>query len=198
MSFTEEITLSGHIIDSLILPRVFDTVMDLGGNFDVLKIEVGKHKNDPSWAHMRIIADSEELLNRILMQLTDFGAEMVAAGDVQTRPAPRDGALPPDFYSTTNFKTEVRLYGEWVPVSGTEMDVAVVVNREARTAHTAPMLFVKEGDPIAVGHEGIRVHPVERSRGADLTFSFMNSDVSSEKPKRLAIHEIAGLEPLHI
>lgn len=191
MSYSEEITLSGHIIDSLILPRVFDTVMDLGGNFEVLKIDVGRQKDDPSWARLRIIADSEAQLDNILTLLTDFGAEVVAAGDVQTKPAPRDGALPPDFYSTTNFYTEVRLDGEWVPVEGTEMDVAVIIEREAKRAYTLPMLFVKEGQPIAVGHEGIRVHPVERSRGADLTFSFMNSDVSSEKPKRLAIHEIA-------
>jgi hypothetical protein len=136
MTFTEEITLSGHIIDSLILPRVFDTVMDHGGDFEVLKIEVGKNKNATSWAQMRIIAETEAQLNRILEQLTDFGAEIISAGDVQTKPAPRDGALPPDFYSTTNFATEVRLNGEWVPVQGTEMDVTVIVDREAHTAQT--------------------------------------------------------------
>jgi len=30
--FSEEISLEGHIIDSWILPKVFDTVMDLAGN----------------------------------------------------------------------------------------------------------------------------------------------------------------------
>jgi lysine-ketoglutarate reductase/saccharopine dehydrogenase-like protein (TIGR00300 family) len=191
MTFTEEITLSGHIIDSLILPRVFDAVMDYGGDFEVLKIEVGKDKNATSWAQMRIIAKTEAQLNRILEQLTDFGAEIISAGDVQTKPAPRDGALPPDFYSTTNFPTEVRLDGEWVPVQGTEMDVTVIVDREAHTAQTKPMILVKKGEPVAVGHEGVRVRPIERSRGADLAFSFMNSAVSSEKPKKLLIAKIA-------
>ena len=33
---SEEIELRGHIIDSWVLPRVFDSVMDLGGEFEVL------------------------------------------------------------------------------------------------------------------------------------------------------------------
>ena len=191
MNFSEEITLSGHIIDSLILPRVFDTVMDLGGDFDVLKIEVGKHKRERSWARLRILADSDSQLEQILTQLTDFGAELVRAGDVQAKPAPCDGALPPDFYSTTNLPTEVRLNDEWIPVEGTEMDVAILIDHDKHVARTIPMIFVKEGDAIAVGHEGIRVHPIERSRDTEFAFSFMNSEVSSEKPKKLVIAQIA-------
>lgn len=191
MPFTEEIRLRGHIIDSLILPRVFDIVMDQGGDFEVKEFHVGKSKDDRSSARMTIIADTEELLKTILQQLTDVGAEIISTLDVQTKPAPKSGALPPDFYSTTNFPTEVRINGEWVPVSGTEMDVAILVDYTARTARTVPMLFIQEGDPVAVGHEGIRVRPLERSREADLAFSFMNSEVSSEKPKKLTIHEIA-------
>ena len=42
---SEEIKLEGHIIDSLILPRVMDVIMDAGGNFDVLEVDVGTHKH---------------------------------------------------------------------------------------------------------------------------------------------------------
>ena len=31
--FSEEIILEGHIVDSWVLPKVFDSVMDLGGSF---------------------------------------------------------------------------------------------------------------------------------------------------------------------
>ena len=191
MNFSEEITLSGHIIDSLILPRVFDTVMDLEGDFEVLKLEVGRHKEESSWAHLRILANEEQQLKAILQQLAEIGAEIVNTGDVKTKPAPRDGALPPDFYSTTNHPTQVCIDGEWVFVTGTEMDVCIVVDYAAKKAYTKPMLFVKEGEPIAIGHEGIRVRPIERSRNPDLSFSFMNSEVSSEKPKKLAIRQVA-------
>lgn len=187
---TEEIELRGHIIDSWVLPRVFDTIMDMGGDFEVLTIRVGKHKEEPSYAHMRVSGPTPETLHAILTQLQELGAELVSEKDVETRPAPRDGALPPDFYSTTNLPTEIRLGGRWIPVEGTEMDVAIIVDYERRRAYTKPMIRVRKGEPVVVGHEGIRVLPLERPRESEI-FSFMNSAVSSEKPKKLLIHEVA-------
>ena len=190
--FGEEIRLSGHILDSVTLPRVLDSIMDLGGDYSILELAVGKQMADTSTARIRITADSEEKLSEILRKVTDQGAELVSASDVRVAPAPMDGVLPDSFYSTTNCPTEVRLDGEWISVSDIEMDVAVVVDANAQTARAVPMLAVRKGDPIAVGHQGVRVRPPERSRGPDLTFSFMNSEVSSEKPKKLAIHAIAA------
>lgn len=188
--FNEEIILEGHIIDSWILPKVFDTVMDLGGEFDMQEFRVGRRKDEPSFARMKISADSEARLHTILTALQDYGAELVSRGDVKTAPAPRDGALPDDFYSTTNLPTQVRLNGHWVDVHGTEMDLAIVIDRANQTAQMLPMAEVKQGDLVAINHEGIRVIPFQRSRERE-RFSFMASDVSSEKPKRLVIEEIA-------
>jgi hypothetical protein len=126
-NLTEEVLLRGHIIDSLVLPRAFELIMDLGGEFEVVTIQVGKHKDETSFARMRVGAPSPDVLSRILDQLQELGAELVGAEDVQTEPAPCDGALPQDFYSTTNLPTQIRLDGEWVAVDGTEMDLAVVV-----------------------------------------------------------------------
>jgi len=187
---SEVIELRGHIIDSWVLPRVFDTVMDLGGEFEVLDIQVGKRKDETSYARLRVGAPSGSQLAEIMTQLQELGAEVLGRKDVETKPAPRDGALPPDFYSTANLPTEVRVGGEWIPVEGTEMDVAIVVDRAAPRASTRPMVHVRKGDPIAVGYEGIRVLPIPRARGSEV-FSFMNSAVSSEKPKKLVIQEIA-------
>jgi lysine-ketoglutarate reductase/saccharopine dehydrogenase-like protein (TIGR00300 family) len=187
---SEEIELRGHIIDSWILPRVFDAVMDLGGSFDVLEMHVGKKKEETSHARLRISAPSAVQLAEIVAELQGLGAELVGEKDVEIHPAPRDGALPPEFYSTSNLPTEVRLGGRWIAVEGTEMDVAIVVDRTKGTAVTRPMIRVKAGDPIAVGYQGIRVLPIPRARENEV-FRFMNSAVSSEKPKRLVIHEIA-------
>lgn len=188
--FSEEITLEGHIIDSWILPRVFDAVMDLGGTFDLQEIRVGRHKDETSFARLKIVADTHVQLQRILTALQEYGAVLVSRDDVRTEPAPCDGALPDEFYSTTHFPTQVRLNSVWVDVTGTEMDLAIVVDRAGSRARMVPMAEVRKDDAVVVGHEGIRVIPLQRSREREI-FSFMASDVSPEKPKRLVIEEIA-------
>ncbi len=187
--YGEEITLRGHIIDSWVLPRVFDTIMDLGGEFEVSEIQVGRHKDETSSARMHVFAAQENQLQNIIAALQKYGAELVSEGDVRTRPAPRDGALPDDFYSSTNLPTQVRLNGRWTDVVGTEMDLVIVVDRAAGRAVLRPMAQVRAGDEIAVEHAGIRVIPLARARTSD-AFSFMMSAVSSEKPKKLAIADI--------
>ena len=189
-SFSEEITLEGHIIDSGILAKVWGTIMDLGGEYDLLEFRVGKRKDETSYARMRISAASDAQLHQILTAIQDDGALLLSADDVTTAPAPSDGALPDEFYSTTNLPTQVRLGGHWVDVTGTEMDLVIVVDKQNNTAHMIPMADVRQGEPIVIGHDGIRVIPLERSREKE-TFSFMASNVSSEKPKALVIEEIA-------
>jgi lysine-ketoglutarate reductase/saccharopine dehydrogenase-like protein (TIGR00300 family) len=49
---------------------------------------------------------------------------------------------------------------------------------------------VQIGEEVVIGHDGIRVQPFERARGRE-SFAFMQSTVSTEKVKVLAIHEIA-------
>lgn len=189
-SIVEEITLEGHIIDSYILPRVWDRIMDSGGEFELLEIRVGQTKQETSFARMKIFADTPAQMNELMEGLTELGAVVQSPNDVQTEPAPRDGALPDDFYSTTNLSTQIRLGGQWVDVANTEMDLAIVVDRKMRTAAMIPMTEVRQGEEVVVGHDGIRVQPMARSREKEI-FSFMNADVSSERPKRLVIKQIA-------
>ncbi len=188
--FVEEIVLEGHIIDSLILPRAFDLIMDMGGNFEVEEIRVGRSKTETSYARMKVFASSEDQMRRMLRALQDLGARLVDGDDVRTAPAPVDGAAPDDFYSTTNLPTEVRLNGRWVPVEGMEMDLVIVVDRKAGRAYTRPLADLRKGDEVVIGHQGIRVQPLERERHMEV-FSFMRSEVSSERPNRVAIHLIA-------
>src|SRR5439155_27181180 len=58
-------------------------------------------------------------------------------------------------------------------------------------AWTIALSDVKLGEQLVVGHEGVRVTPLERPRAQPQVFAFMGSNVSSEKPKALLIHEIA-------
>jgi lysine-ketoglutarate reductase/saccharopine dehydrogenase-like protein (TIGR00300 family) len=164
--------------------------MDLGGSFDLQEIHVGRRKDETSFARLKVTGESESHLDRILTALQQYGAVLVSANDVRTQPAPCDGALPDDFYSTTHMPTQVRIEGKWVEVQGTEMDLVIVAERAQSRARMLPMAEVKEGDEIVIGHEGIRVLPMQRAREREI-FSFMGSDVSSERPKQLVIEEIA-------
>ncbi len=187
---SELIELSGHIIDSWTLPRAWDIIMDRGGNFAVEQMRVGTSKTEPSYARLKIEAPNDEILELILSELQQFGAVLVHGSDVQTLPVEQNGVLPAKFYSTTNLPTQIRLKGQWVNVEGIEMDVAIIIDRVSGRAFCRPMHEVQVGDQVVVGHDGIRVHPFERARERE-AFAFMQSNVSSERVKVLAIHEIA-------
>jgi lysine-ketoglutarate reductase/saccharopine dehydrogenase-like protein (TIGR00300 family) len=189
--FSEIIELRGHIIDSFILPAIMDEVMDRGGEFLVQQIDVGRRKDEPSYARIQISAPSAELLEMMLDRAQRLGATPVQIEQVHLQPAPADGVFPESFYATTNLETEVKLKDGWVSVEHPEMDCAIAVNLEASTAWTVALADVRAGDQVVVGHEGVRVFPLERPRRQPQVFAFMGSSVSSEKPKSVLIREIA-------
>jgi lysine-ketoglutarate reductase/saccharopine dehydrogenase-like protein (TIGR00300 family) len=186
----EVVELTGHIIDSWTLPRTWDIIMDRGGNFVIEDIRIGVSKTETSYIRLKIEAPDEKVLELILSELQQFGAVLVHADDVRSAAVEQDGVLPSAFYSTTNLPTQVRLQGQWVDVEDIEMDVAIVIDRANRRAYCKPMHEVHVGDQVVIGHSGIRVQPYERERGRE-AFAFMQSNVSSEKVKVLAIQEIA-------
>ncbi|HNS26288.1 MAG TPA: TIGR00300 family protein, partial [Methanobacteriaceae archaeon] len=188
---TREVTLSGHIIDSLTLPTALDLIMDLGGDFKILEFEVGKRKKDISHARIRVAADSESHLGEILDELTEIGAMVVELEEVNLEPSTKDRTLPQDFYSTTNHPTFIRYQGEWIPVDEIEMDCMIVVDPQNRRALCKPIGRVFKGDLVVVGREGIKVEPPERPRGKKGVFEFMSSEASSEKPLKSIIKNIA-------
>jgi len=188
---SEEIELSGHIIDSWTLPRAWDVIMDRGGNFTVEEMRIGTHKTEPSYARLKVEAPDDHTLELILTELQQFGVSLVHGEDAQTALVEQPGVLPASFYSTTNLPTQVRVQGQWVQIEDIEMDVAVVVEAEQKRAYCKPMQDVQPGDRVVVGHDGIRVQPFERARERE-AFAFMQSSVSTEKVKVLAIHEIAN------
>src|SRR5713101_6333158 len=191
MTFSEIVELRGHIIDSYALPRIMEEVMDRGGDFVIEEIRVGRRKDEPSYARIQISAPSQELLDVLLDRAQRIGAVPEEAEQVSLLPAPSDGVFPEGFYSTTNLDTAVRLNVQWVQVEWPEMDCAIAVDRAASRAWTIALSDVQQGELIAVGHDGVRVTPLERPRVQPQVFAFMGSNVSSEKPKALLIHEIA-------
>lgn len=188
--FVEDVEISGHIIDSLLLPKILDAIMAHKGTFEIRKISVGQRRLDPSYALVQVQADTEQQLREILDTISDHGAVAVDACNCRLVEADVAGAFPEGFYSTTNQRTEVRIDGHWFPVDLQEMDCGIVIDVERQTAQCVPMLDVRIGQMIVTGHVGIRVFPEERS-ASESGFEFMDSPVSTEKPKRVAARQVA-------
>jgi lysine-ketoglutarate reductase/saccharopine dehydrogenase-like protein (TIGR00300 family) len=186
----ETVEIRGHIIDSLILPKVLDTIAAAGGSFTIENIVVGQTRHDPSFARIIVAAPTAELLAVILASISDHGASPVTSHDCQLVAADLPGAFPEGFYSTTNQRTEVRVNGEWLEVQLQEMDCGIVVDTARQEARCVAMSDVELGQQLVIGHSGVRVTPEERELGSH-GFEFMNSAVSTEKPKGVATAQVA-------
>jgi len=188
-SVSEEVELSGHIIDSLILPKILDEIIGQGGGFEFKDVRIGHARTDASYARIEVSAETPERLQEILRRIGDHGATPVCVSDAALVEADMDGAFPDDFYSTTNQRTELRLGGKWVPVEDQEMDCGIVVDPASGRCRCIAMVHVRRGDRIVVGHRGVRVFPLERQRDSQ-EFEFMASSISSEKPKAATVRRI--------
>ncbi len=187
----EDVEVRGHIIESFILPKILDCIGAHGGTYRIKQITIGQARRDPSYALIEVRAEKDDVLQRILAQIADHGAVLIAASDCRLAPADVEGAFPEGFYATTNQRTEVRLAGKWLPVDDQEMDCGIVVDVPKGIARCVPMTEVRPGDSVVIGHAGVRVFPEDRPRGPQ-AFEFMGSNVSTEKPKGVAIRQIAG------
>ena len=185
---TETVEVSGHIVDSLILPKILDAILEAGADYELIDVRIGKTTKDTSSARIAVTAD-EEVLAALLDDLRVHGANRTEYADAVVVAAELDGVLPAGFHSTTNLETDVLVDGEWRTVTNPEMDCGIVL-RDDGQVQTIPMHRVRVGDRIVVGREGVRVRPPTRRAGAS-AFEFMNSEVSSEKPKGLLIRQVA-------
>jgi lysine-ketoglutarate reductase/saccharopine dehydrogenase-like protein (TIGR00300 family) len=190
---SETVEVRGHLIDSGVLSRVLDDILEYGGDYSIDRFEVGKSPVDESFAQLTVKAEDGDELARLVMRLQTHGVNLANPGEAVLRPVEQDGVFPDDFYSTTNLETVVRLGGHWVPVENPEMDCGIVVVGEddAARARTIAVSDVRRGDTVVCGASGVKVVPlpaIDRSVGG---FEFMNSQVSSEKPQALLVRQIA-------
>ncbi len=183
----ETITLEGHLIDSDIMRRVFDRVVEEGGEFEVREFRVGRTNDEPSFARVEIRSQDPHALDRILDAVRYLGAT-TEVGDCAFAPAEADGILPDEFYSTTNFDTYVRIDGRWVEARDQKMDSALVLR--AGVPACVKQSQVKQGEAVALRGPGIRVRPLERSRDYAV-FGFMSNDVSAEVNKGIVVRAAA-------
>ncbi|MFO0893151.1 MAG: hypothetical protein U0790_28940 [Isosphaeraceae bacterium] len=131
---TDEIEVRGHIVDSLLLPKILDRILQMGGSFEIRECRIGMRRADPSYARIVVRAGTAEQIDAILGDLVEHGATPVHPEDARVVAADIPGAFPDDFYSTTNQRTEVRHKGRWIVVEDQEMDCGIAIDPEAGTA----------------------------------------------------------------
>ncbi len=187
--FSREIEVSGHIIDSLILSKIFDGVMDLDGEFEILKIKIGKKKRDESYAKLRIIGKNQKHLDQILELVYREGATAKIQKEVKLKGAPKNCTMPENFYSTTNNYTQIFRNGKWIKVENMMMDKCIVV--KANKAKCVPIREIKKGDKIMIGEDGVKIMPPKRPREGMNVFQFMGGSSSSERPTQHIAKKVA-------
>lgn len=190
MPLTEIIEAEGHLIDSHIMERIFDTVVENQGRFEVEKFHIGRTNSEASQLRMRVETPTREQMDRLLGQLLGLGCVPVDAGDVMLESILRDKCAPEDFYSTTNHKTQVRLDGEWIDVQKQRMDATIVVT--GKSAECRKLRDLSVGEQVVIGMRGIRVIPDTKDRDR-LSFSFMQNEVSSERQVETAVTQTVAI-----
>lgn len=188
MSEICEIEMEGHLIDSLILTKTLDKIMDMGGEFEIKTFLIGQRKDEPSHVQLTVIGKDAVHLNQILVELNALGARLVEIEDVTLKTAPGDMVVPRGFYSTTNHPTFIRYNGSWTEVEGSRMDCLILV--DDHKARCTPINHIKKGDRVVVGTSGVKVIPPERPRERSF-FGFMNNEVSSERPSGEIVRQLA-------
>jgi lysine-ketoglutarate reductase/saccharopine dehydrogenase-like protein (TIGR00300 family) len=190
MPLTEIIEAEGHLIDSHIMERIFDTVVEYQGRFEVERFHIGRTNSDPSQLRMRVETPTREQMDQLLGQLLGLGCVPVDAGDAHIETIAKDKCAPEDFYSTTNHRTQVRIGNEWIEVAKQRMDATVVV--QGKYAECRKLRDLKAGDQVVTGMRGIRVIPDTKDRDR-LSFSFMSNEVSSERQVETAVSQTVAI-----
>ncbi|MBD0336178.1 MAG: TIGR00300 family protein, partial [Cyanobacteria bacterium Co-bin13] len=193
------ISLEGHLLDSGLINRALDLIVEGGGSFQVLNFELGEQRQSTSKAQVRVSAPDSEVMGEIMAQLIDLGAATLpdAVRDAVLTPISQAGVAPEDFYSTTIYPTEIRVGGEWVRVNNQRMDGVIVVEQTATEplVHCKLLRDLQVGDQVVTGVDGIRSvrKATSRDRTATTTeeFSFMGSGVSSERRVELIVEQVA-------
>jgi hypothetical protein len=73
---SETIELRGHIIDSLILPKVLDQIVTQRATFNIVEFKIGQKRVDPSLARIEIQAPDQTSLDELIERLRQHGAEV--------------------------------------------------------------------------------------------------------------------------
>jgi len=191
------VRMEGHLLDTGLINRALDLVVENGGSFQVLNFQLGAQRQSTSSAEVKVSAPSHEVMEAILSQLIDLGAVDLPQDerDAKLEPVVQAGVAPDDFYVSTIYPTQVRVNGEWIKVLGQRMDGAIAITDTSNgiVARCKLLRDLEVGDRVVVDVVGIRTVRKTESREVRNTqeFSFMSAGVSSERRVELVVEQVA-------
>lgn len=188
--FHETVHAEGHLLDTRLLQRIFDQVIELEGTYEVLSFDIGKTNDDESSARLKVSAASEDLLREIVESVVSMGATVEKESDARLELAPKDACVPEDFYSTTNHRTQVRLNGDWENVASQRMDAVIVVDEGTGAPRCVKLRDIKAGQRVVCGAGGVRIMLDHPDRDAGHAFAFMSNEISSERKVETSIRKV--------
>jgi lysine-ketoglutarate reductase/saccharopine dehydrogenase-like protein (TIGR00300 family) len=191
------IRIEGHLLDSGLINRALDMIIDSGGSFQVLNFNLGEQRQSTSAAEVKVSAPSHEVMEQIISHLIDLGAVDLPQDerDAKLEPVLQAGVAPDDFYVSTIYPTEVRINGQWVKVLSQRMDgaIAVIETPNGWLARCKLLRDLEIGEYVVVDVQGIRTirKPESREQRNAQEFSFMSAGVSSERRVEIVVEQVA-------
>ncbi len=179
----------GHLIDSGLLTRMLNVIVDTGADYRVVEFSMGKVRTDPSRLEIEVSCPDQERLASLTGLLVNQGCYEKEVSEAIVRPAPRDSCVPDDFYATSNRRTQVYLEGGWRDVADMRMDGVIVVKGQSLSCRL--IRAVKAGDMVVCTSRSVRIFPLFQEEESE-EFGFMANDVSSERSVDVAISRVAG------
>ena len=198
---SETVEAEGHLIDSGNFQSILTTVVEHGSEYEILKFEVGRTNAQGSHLSLKLTCENDARLQDLLSRLSVFGCFVEGTPNALLRLADMDGAVPVDFYSTTNHRTSVYLDGAWVAARDQRMDAVLVVTGTSSPQALKPsspqvsckkLRDIRKGDQVVCGMQGVRVSPDVQSRDKP-SFGFMSNEVSSERRVETAVARVADM-----
>ena len=188
MPLTRRFLAEGHLIDSGLLTRMLNCIVDAGADYQIVSFTMGKVRSDASRLEIEVRCEGEEQLASLTGLLVNLGCYETSAGEALLRPAPKTSCVPEDFYATTNRRTQVFTGGAWRDVADMRMDGVIV---QAGSELACKLIReVTAGERVVCTNRSVRIFPLFREQEGE-EFGFMASDVSSERSVEVAIARVA-------
>jgi lysine-ketoglutarate reductase/saccharopine dehydrogenase-like protein (TIGR00300 family) len=173
------------------MSQILDRIIEQKCAFQIERFEVGRTNEDQSLARIRVQGPSPEALEELLDVLVPLGCYLAREEDARLETARGTAQVPDDFYSSTNYRTYVRLQGEWRLVTDQRMDAVIRVGADG-APRCVKLRDIVEGDRVVCGHAGIKVVRQFKDRERK-DFTFMASEISSERRVEVAVRQLAEL-----